>query len=345
MLYSVSVLIITCPCALGLAVPIVQVIAVLKLMKLGVLVKSSDALEKISQITDIVFDKTGTLTYGKPIWVNQDQFDSKILIILYSIASYSSHPLMKAITFANKEEKTYLDLDVIEEKGMGVRSFYQGKEIRVGNRTWCNISNQNQNDHYLETWLSYDNSQYRLLFKDVLRTEIIEVISILKHKKISIHILSGDRSNVTGNIAENLDVQNYFGDLKPLDKYLKIQAMQNSGKKVLMIGDGINDAPALKLANTSISPSNGIDLALNSADIIFQKDFFSLIDIINISKFYVALIKENFLLSFCYNIITIPIAMLGFVTPLIAAAVMSLSSLTVILNSMRLNFKNLKKNK
>ena len=339
LLYSISVLIITCPCALGLAVPIVQVVTVLKLMKSGVLVKSSNALEKISQITDIVFDKTGTLTYGQPIWINKNEIDHHIMQIIYSIAFSSKHPLMKAVALEKSPDMNLLDLEVTEEKGMGMRSFYNGQEILIGNRLWCGINDDNQYDDYQEVWFRYMGYKYRLVFKDILRNEVRSVINTLKNSKVNLHVFSGDRIQNVESVAKDLGIESYFGNLRPEDKYMKVYEMQCDGKNVLMIGDGINDVPALKLSHVSISPSNAIDWALNNADIVFQRDFFSLIKIINISRFYIVLIKQNFLLSFFYNIITIPIAMLGFVTPLMAAIIMSGSSLSVVFNAMRINFK------
>ena len=337
LLYSVSVLIVTCPCALGLAVPIVQVVAVLNLMKNGILVKSQDALERLANITDIVFDKTGTITYGKPKWLNKDDYKAELLQLIVSIANHSKHPLMQAIIELN-HNMPLLKIDVYEEKGMGLGTIFDNEEIRIGNRTWCGVDQPNNEDNYLETWVKYKNSSSRLIFEDKILPEAGAVISELKKEGYEIHLFSGDRNEVVRNVAKKVKINNFKGLLKPEDKYKMIEEMKKNGKKVLMIGDGLNDSPALQIASASMSPSTALAITSNNSDIIFQKDLFAILKSLYIANKSIKLIKQNFILSFIYNVVMVPIAMVGFMTPLIAAATMASSSIMVVLNAMRLTF-------
>jgi Cu2+-exporting ATPase len=332
---AISVLIITCPCALGLAVPVVQVIASSKLMAQGILLKTGNALEKLSGIDTVVFDKTGTLTIGKPQLLNQNDFTKKELEVISAMAAKSKHPLSQAIVATVGQSD--ISLKVTEEEGMGLKAKYKGAEIRLGNRKWCEVKNQVR-DQYTEVWFkSGNNKEKRLIFLDKLKEDATKVVAWAKSKKFACWILSGDKALIVSKIARECGIENYKSEVTPKDKYKFIDELTRQGKKVLMVGDGLNDSAALKAAYVSMSPSSGLDITQNAADIVFHSKLKPVVTSYDTAVFAQTLVKQNFFLSFAYNAVTIPIAMAGFVTPVLAAIVMSLSSIMVVVNSMRLS--------
>lgn len=338
LLYAATVLIITCPCALGLAVPVVQVLASGKLLRSGILLKSGSALERLAIITNIVFDKTGTLTLGKPELINPEKYKKDDLKLAASLAANSKHPLSQSIMRAYGGSLT--PITAKEIKGHGIEAEMDGIIIRLGKGAWCS-GNNSEKDTALELWLNDGKNQpLRFTFADKLRDDAKSVVKNLQDSGQKIFLLSGDRKEVVSHIAKEVGIENSESGMLPLDKVNKIKEMQNSGAKVLMVGDGLNDAPSLASADISISPANAIDITQNAADIVFQGDkLSSIITAWNTAKFSQVLVKENFGLALFYNIIAIPLAVMGYVTPLVAAIAMSSSSLIVIANAMRLNFK------
>jgi Cu2+-exporting ATPase len=336
LIIATTVLIITCPCAMGLAVPVVQVIASSRLFKNGMLIKSSSALEKLSNIEAVIFDKTGTLTFGKPVLANQKEISNEILKLAASIAVKSQHPLSKAV-YEVFEGDLY-DLNVEEISGNGLISSFDGIELKLGKSSFCNVKNNGDNitDNLMELWFIRGHDKpVRFKFYDKLRPNAKEVVNRFKEMGILVHLLSGDRKEVVETVANELGISNYRSNMLPMDKANYIKELN---KKTLMIGDGLNDAVALKTANISISPSSAIDITQNSADIVFRGDsLYPIIKAYDIAKFSNKLIKENFSLSIIYNVLAVPFAMMGYVTPLIAAVAMSSSSIMVVLNSLRLN--------
>ncbi len=333
-LNAVTLLIITCPCAVGLAVPMVQIIAFSKLIKEGIFIKKSDFLERLKQIDTIVFDKTGTLTYGKPILLNfEDLYDEDKLFIA-SIASKSGHILCNAI---NKyyNSQSLLDLKVLETKGRGLYAKYKNDEFWLGNKSWCKVVSEKSKDDYLEVWFRKNNeAPKRLIFKDELRTESKQVMQHLK-KDYDLHILSGDKIYNVEKTAKQLNIKNYYGEKSYKEKYEFIKKLSKNGKKVLMIGDGLNDSIALKSAFASLSPKNSIEIAKYVSDSIYNGNLINILTIIQASKTSVKLIKQNFSMSIIYNCMAIPLAIMGKVNPIFAAIFMSISSITVIFNSLR----------
>jgi len=331
LMIAITVLIITCPCALGLAVPVVQVLASSKLMKHGILLKSGDALEKLANIDMVVFDKTGTLTIGKPKLIGSS-YDKKAHKLAASMAAYSKHPLSQALADSYSGKTIQMDVKEVAAKGL------QAGNIRLGKRSWCG-DDKAPEDGNLEIWLSEKGKKpVRFIFTDELKSDAVEVISELKNKGLEPMILSGDRSVITKNIAEQIGIKRFKAEISPAEKYEEIESLKSSGKNVLMVGDGLNDAPALRTANVSMSPSTAIDITQNSADIVFQGNKLEPVSYAyEIAKKSSKLVKQNFALAVIYNIIAIPLAVAGYVTPLIAALAMSGSSIIVILNSFRLN--------
>lgn len=336
LLIATTVLIITCPCALGLAVPVVQVIASGLLFKKAMLLKSGDALERLAKTDTIVFDKTGTLTLGKPQLVSNGMYRMQDMQLAASLAAHSKHPLSRAI--GNTWNGNILTLEVKEDPGNGVSAVYQGKNIRLGRRSWCGDESAPK-DEALELWLSVEGtSPVRFVFTDALRPDAEKVISDLKARHYNIILLSGDREPVVRMTATTLGISDFSAQITPIEKAERIHALKAKGHNVLMIGDGLNDAPALAAANVSMSPASAIDIAQNAADIVFQGEkLFPAIEAINIARESIKLVKQNFALSFFYNIVAVPLAITGQITPLIAAIAMSSSSITVIINAMRLN--------
>lgn len=339
LLNAVTVLIITCPCALGLAVPVVQILASSRLMKQGVLLKSGDALEKLAAINIVVLDKTGTLTTGKPELLD-GSYSQKNLQIAASIASHSRHPLSQALGGAYDGELLAVD-DIQEIPGKGLQATVGKKKVRLGSRKWCGDST-GQHHTALELWLDVEGAKpVCFIFCDTLRTDADQVISQFHTAGIRTVLLSGDRQEVVEKVAQQVGVEEYHAALSPVEKCHYIEALKQQGANVLMVGDGLNDAPSLATANVSISPSTAIDIAQNTADIVFQGDKLApLFTTWQTARYATELVKQNFALAVIYNIIAIPLAVMGYVTPLIAAVAMSGSSLVVIGNSFRLNVRN-----
>lgn len=330
LLYAATVLIITCPCALGLAVPVVQVLASGKLMRSGILLKSGSALERLATITHAVFDKTGTLTLGKPTLTSTHSNEQ--LQLAASLAAHSKHPLSQAI--AKAYAGTLLPLTVSEVQGFGL----EAAGVKLGKRSWA-TSLPEDAENTLELWLAEDGRQpIRFTFADQLREDAKDIITALHSAGIKTSLLSGDRQEVTKNIAAVLGIETYEGALSPVQKTERIAALKAGGANVLMVGDGLNDAPSLASATISMSPASAMDITQNAADIVFQGDTLQpVLTALSTAKFSQTLVKQNFAVAILYNVIAIPLAVAGMVTPLIAAIAMSSSSLLVIANAMRLN--------
>jgi len=338
LLNAITVLIITCPCALGLAVPVVQVLASSWLMKRGILLKSGDALEKLASINTIILDKTGTLTLGKPKLLDGN-YSSHNLQFAASLAAHSKHPLSQAICRAYAGELK--DANNIKElPGKGVQASINGMKVKLGNRNWCgNISDNNH--AILELWLSCEGKEpVCFTFSDQLREDAKQVIQQLHQLGLKTMLLSGDRMQTVRHMAKEVGIDDYHASLSPVEKSHHLEILQQHGNNVLMVGDGLNDALSLATATVSISPSTAIDITQNTADIVFQGDkLLPIYTAWQIARSSNRLVKQNFALAILYNAVAIPLAVMGYVTPLIAAIAMSVSSLVVIGNSFRLNLK------
>jgi Cu2+-exporting ATPase len=338
MVIAITVLIITCPCALGLAVPVVQVLASGRLLKNGTLIKSGDALERLASIDTVLLDKTGTLTLGKPL-LDKDHNEVQIKMAA-SLAGHSSHPLSKALSAAY-EGPLFSLAEVAEHPGQGLVGVYDGKAVKLGSRSYCGDEDAAPSDK-LELWLSIEGQAPQAYhFTDRLREGAAQMVQQFKQAGLTVIMLSGDRQSVAEKIALEAGIDQIYAEQTPPQKFEVLERLQRQGGKVLMIGDGLNDAPVLAGADVSMAPGTAIDMAQNAADIIFMGD--------NIAPVYSAyqtarlsqkLVKQNFALAVVYNIITVPLALAGLVTPLIAAIAMSGSSLVVIANSFRLRLSS-----
>ena len=338
LLIAVTVLIITCPCALGLAVPVTQVLATGRLFKNGILVKSGDALERLSKIDMAIFDKTGTLTLGQPVL--QGAYDPHILQKAASLASHSRHPLSKALV--NAYNGRLLEVgDMQEIPGQGLEGTIEGKLVKLGNRSWCGAEKRENQDHTLELWYAQAGQEpVRFVLKDVLRSDAKATLEKFGQDKIDTVLLSGDRETVVKDIASASGIKIFYSGKKPTEKYDLLEDYKSKGHKVLMVGDGLNDAPVLAAADISIAPGTAIDMAQNAADIVFMgENLAPVYEAYQISKLSQKLVRQNFALAVIYNICVIPMALAGMVTPMIAALAMSGSSLIVIANSFRIKWR------
>lgn len=340
LLISATVLIITCPCALGLAVPVVQVLASGRLLRQGILMKSGTALERLATIDTVMFDKTGTLTLGKPQLILPHGLSESQHQLAASLARHSKHPLSK--TLAQSYSDVLLEIEVQEVPGCGLQALWHGKQIKLGKRSWCVRDMPVATDHALELWLAIEGSEpLRLTFEDAMRSDAEEQIKCLKHAGIHVGLISGDREATVKAVADQLGIMDYASQLTPVEKCEQLKQLQQQGKCILMVGDGLNDAPSLAVAAVSMSPASAMDITQNVADIVFQGDKLSpVFEAWRVAKFSQVLVKQNFILSIGYNIFAIPLAVAGYVTPLIASIAMSSSSILVILNAMRLSRRN-----
>jgi len=332
LLHAVAVLIITCPCALGLAVPVVQVVASGRLLREGLLFKSATALERLAQVDTVVLDKTGTLTRGRPTLRPDPTRDAVALHLAAAIAASSRHPLARAIVDAAPDVPAASG--VVEHPGFGLA---QG-EIRLGSRTFCGLPPGE--DAESEAWLTRPGLEpVRFVFGDRLRKDAAEAIAAFNRLGLAVEILSGDRRAVVADIAAEVGIERYQAEADPRAKTARLAALAAEGRKVLMIGDGLNDAPALASAHISIAPGNGADVATLSADAVLARDALKpAAEAIRIARFADRLVRQNLALAVLYNALAVPLAVLGLVTPIIAAAAMSSSSILVIANALRLNF-------
>lgn len=338
MMIAVTVLIITCPCALALAVTIVNMLASNKLLKDHVIIRSSDALEKLGTIDTVVFDKTGTLTKGFSRLTGGYDVDS--LKLAASLASYSQHPYSKAIVNAYGGEALFQLDEVEEQAGLGLIGYYKGKEVRLGSYEWVHGSKPVSDiDHTSTVYLKSEQSSKPIAFtfKDGLKDDAFETIKTFKNAGLDVHLLSGDKSRVLEGLAQELEIETYLSEKDPKEKFEYIQTLQRKGHAVLMVGDGLNDVAAMALADVSMAPSSAFNMAGKQADlIVIGERLMPMYEAYKQSLKAKSLIKQNIALALLYNIVAIPFAMMGMVTPLIAALSMSASSLIVILNSFRI---------
>ncbi len=335
LLIAITTLIITCPCALGLAVPTVQVLAVEWLMKHGVLVKTGDALEKLNRITTVLFDKTGTLTQGKPKLgkpkLEDTDYDHKNLQIAASLADFSQHPLSRAISQGYDGERLNVT-GLSEQAGVGFVGTIAGKIYQLRKSDHPNSRQQSS-----VSLICDGQEQAQFHFTDELRDDAAETVNAFNAKGIHTIIVSGDHAPIAEAVAHQLGIKETYAAMLPDQKFKLLQSLQEKGAYCLMVGDGLNDAPALAQAHVSISPSTAMDITQNTADIVFRgRSLKAVFSSYRCAQFSTRLIKQNFALAALYNCCAIPLAVMGYVTPLVAAVAMSSSSLIVIGNSFKI---------
>jgi P-type Cu2+ transporter len=332
---AAATLIITCPCALGLAVPAVVTAASGKLFRKGLLIKDGSALERLAIVDTVVFDKTGTLTMGMPVPTNLDIHSDDTLRVTLALASGSSHPLALALARSLRDRgiRPANVSDIAEAPGYGVQGIWRGQEVKLGRAGWVGTTHAASTGAYL----SMGDTRHTFTFSDQLRPGAAEVVAGLKAQGKEVWLLSGDVSKPVQDMAERLGITHWQANALPQDKAAKITELQAQGRRVLMVGDGLNDTVALTAAHVSISPATALDAARAASDmVLLGRDIAPIADAVRIAKQSTKRIRENFIQSALYNVVFVPVALLGFATPIWAAAVMSISSITVTLNALRL---------
>lgn len=335
---AIAVLIITCPCALALAIPAVQVVAAGGLFRSGIILNAGDALERLADVDTIVFDKTGTLTLPEPRVDNAATLDPDMLERAARLALSSSHPLAAAVARHAHEREPYSE--AVEDAGQGIRAVVDGAEARLGSAAYCGLPDlpAARDDGTAVSFLVFAHRKQVLTIaiRQTLRPDAVAVVRSLIKRGLDIVILSGDRIAAVAPIAAELGIERWRGRLKPSDKIAHIELLRSQGRRVLMVGDGINDAPALASAHVSMSPITGAHLAQAQADAVFLGDRLApVLQALTTAGRARSLMKQNLGLAVVYNALAVPIAVLGWVTPLIAAVAMSGSSMLVTLNALR----------
>ncbi|PQA72746.1 cation-translocating P-type ATPase [Brucella oryzae] len=335
---AICTLIITCPCALALAVPIVQVVAARRLFENGIMIKDGSAMERMAEVDTAIFDKTGTLTLGQPRLINADAIDRHNLEIAAELSLYSRHPLSRALALFSGAKPVTAFTRIEEVPGAGIEAELNGSIYRLGKRDWADSSAALSHADGPETCLSIDGKLVETFrFEDQPREDAAGAIATLKRNGLKLDIISGDRLPAVERLAGYLGVDNFQAEVLPADKSKLVQELSAEGRKVLMVGDGLNDAPALVAAHVSMAPATAADIGRNAADFVFLRESLSAVPLaFAVSKEAGRLISQNFALSIGYNIIAVPIAIFGYVTPLVAALSMSLSSIVVVSNALRL---------
>lgn len=336
---AIAVLIITCPCALGLAVPVVQIVASGRLLKAGVLLKSGDALERLSSIDTIIFDKTGTLTEGAPKIIPTDGVNAADLALAASLAAASRHPLAKALR--EHAGRVPPAENVHERPGLGLIMQTARGEVRLGSRKWCGVSEAfvppAKVQGSSELWLLKPNGyKVPFYFQDRIRKDADVVSGWAQSHGYKVVLMSGDRTEAVRRVAGAVGIDEWYANQSPEDKISFVRSLQTQGRCIAMAGDGLNDAPALMAADVSLSPSTAADVSQNAADIVYFGGILAAIpEVICAARTANKRVIENFSLALAYNVIALPLAVAGLVTPLIAAVAMSCSSLIVTVNAMR----------
>ena len=325
---AISVLIVTCPCAVALAVPAVQVVVAGALFRLGVLLNRGDAIERFAVIDTVVFDKTGTLTLPEPALESDAPQD--LQAVAARLALSSRHPLARALAARGSAPYTRAK----ETPGQGVAAMVDGIEARLGSPEFCGVA-PDVDAGLSRVAFRWGERTATFRMRQVLRPDALEVVNDLRKRGFAIEILSGDGEKAVEEAARALGITRWRGGLKPAEKVARLEALAAHGAKVLMVGDGINDAPALAAALASISPASATDLAQNVADAVFLGDRLAPVAAaLAASRRARTAMRQNLALAFAYNLFALPLAAFGHLTPLIAALAMSGSSLLVTLNAL-----------
>lgn len=359
----IAVLVIACPCALGLATPTAVVVATGKASLHGILISGGAILEKAVDIDTVIFDKTGTLTVGKPSVIDfklrTDQTKEEVLKLTYSLEQYSEHSLARAVNQFVESQLPNSPLDFEPDsfniiKGKGVEGEVQGKDLLIGNtrlfkeRKIPLNDNLKSNQIGSEVFISINNEHTAtMIIGDKIKDEVKEVLDSLEKKGIKTILMTGDNEKIASHVASELHLSDFYAECLPMNKSEKIEELQNEGRKVAMVGDGVNDAPALAKADLSIAMGTGTDVAINASDVTLVKgDLNKFLSFMELSNLTMRVIKQNLFLSLIYNSLLIPIA--GgilyifdgpLMPPVLASIAMGLSSISVVTNSLRIKFK------
>ena len=338
---AIAVLIITCPCALALAVPVVQVVAAGRLLRNGVILKAPDGLERLAEVNHVVLDKTGTLTVGAPRLADEGSVPDASLALAARLAVHSRHPYAEAVVAAARRRglRVQAHEGVKEVAGSGLIAVVDGADVRLGSARFCGVTGSTAID---SLFLKVGDAPARALpLRDVLRADAAEVVHKLGTCGYKVEILSGDALVVVSETAKAVGIADWRGGQRPDDKIRRIGALHAEGRKVLMVGDGLNDAPALAAGHASLSPSSAVAISQTAADAVIQGERLApVLEVLGVAKAARRRALENFAIAIGYNLFFVPLAVAGVVTPLIAAIAMSASSIAVTANGVRLAHGN-----
>jgi Cu2+-exporting ATPase len=336
---GVAVLIITCPCALGLAIPTVQTVASGAMFRAGVLLNSGDSIERLAEVDHIIFDKTGTLTLPDLEVVNASGIPDEVFRLAGQLALASHHPVAAAVARASNAKAPLAG--AVEEPGQGVRADLGGRELRLGRPSFCGaeqLADDSRNHDPEASIVAFSDGEAKYVFcvRQGLRPDAQAVISALQERNLRVEILSGDREPAVRAAARALGISDWRAGVTPADKIARIEELKSQGSRVMMVGDGLNDAPSLAAAHVSMSPISAAHLSQATADLVFLgKPLAPVVSAIDFARKALLLMRQNLWLAVGYNFLAVPIAISGVVTPLIAAAAMSGSSILVMLNALR----------
>ena len=334
---SIAVLIITCPCALGLAVPVVHVIGAGRLFREGIMMRDGSALERLAEVDSVIFDKTGTLTLGEPCIVSASAGYEAHAPLIRALAQGSSHPLSRALEDLLGKGDAADILDLRERPGFGVEAIHRDGVARLGRPSWVAEISRSDVSGASVAFAMADGPAFGFHAHDRLRPDAIPAVACLREAGLSISMMSGDRREAVRSVAAELGIGNATFEATPQQKIEAVNALQAQGYRVLMVGDGLNDAPALAAGHASMAPASASDVGRLASDFVFTRGGLMAVPFAReIALRAGQLVRQNFALAVGYNIIAVPIAILGHATPLIAALAMSASSIIVVANSLRL---------
>lgn len=333
---AIAVLIITCPCAIALAIPAVQVVATGAMFRSGIILNGGDAIERLAEVDLIVFDKTGTLTLPEPSVDPTIDIEPCMLERAARLALSSHHPLATALARLACERSPYPG--AVEEPGQGVHAVIDGKDARLGSADFCGFQGPPPSHDSSASFITFvhGGKAATIAIRQALRPDAVAVAKALRERGFDLMVLSGDRAAAVAPVAEDLGIEHWRAGVTPAEKISAIALLKSQGRRVLMVGDGLNDAPALAAAHVSLSPITAAHLTQAHADALFLGEQLKpVLSAVVLSRRASALMKENLALAAVYNVVAVPLAIAGLVTPLIAAAAMSGSSLLVTLNALR----------
>jgi Cu2+-exporting ATPase len=334
---AIAVLIITCPCALALAIPAVQVVAAGQLFRASVILNSGDAIERLAEVDTVIFDKTGTLTLPDPT-VAAPTVAPELLERAARLALSSQHPLALALTRCARERAPYAG--AVEEPGRGVRATIDGQSALLGSAAFCGIADAEQDaardGEASFIYFAHGGRTATIPIRQTLRPDAAAIVQALKARGLDLIVLSGDRPSAVAPVAARLRIGEWHARLTPADKIGFIERRKSQGRRVLMVGDGLNDAPALAAAHASLSPITAAHLTQAHADALFLGERLApVLHTVIVTRRARDLMRQNLALAVIYNTLAVPVAVAGLVTPLIAALAMSGSSILVTLNALR----------
>ncbi|CCD92194.1 nitrogen fixation protein fixI; calcium ATPase, transmembrane domain [Bradyrhizobium sp. ORS 375] len=336
---GIAVLIITCPCALGLAIPTVQTVASGAMFKSGVLLNAGDAIERLAEADHVIFDKTGTLTLPELEVVNAADIPADMFSVAGQLALSSHHPVAAAVAQAAKSRSPLMG--AVEEPGQGVRAMVDGVELRLGRPSFCGaeaLVAQSASVDPEASVVAFSRGDQKYLFsvRQGLRPDAAKIVAGLQRRGIKVEILSGDREAAVAAAAKALGISEWRAGVTPADKIARVEELKRAGVKVMMVGDGMNDAPSLAAAHVSMSPISAAHLSQATADLVFLgRPLAPVLAAVDYARKALHLMRQNLWLAVVYNVLAVPLAISGVVTPLIAAAAMSGSSILVMLNALR----------